>query len=256
MSQTLTAKLGPRKMSFYMYRAQSEAEYSLENINAADLSGVLWYLHNEIVITTPRKYGVRRILRLRVTMMNTVEVYQATHGQFGPFVAFDRGKCTAVGCSSVWDKYGFIVGCQLLGADVSKYTFDVPCVPPNCHAGFWYSLPGACPSEMVESKSPECKADFQGGACERVSGEKTCTFHVERAGEVSLDNLTRINNYTEFVHEGGKEYDPLTDHGILTNFWDGKHDQRKCAERMERLRLLFREGYPDMPDRLYEPPCP
>lgn len=243
-------------MSFYMYRAQSDAEYTMENINAADLSGVLWYLHNEIVVSTPRKYGVKRILRLRVTMLNTMAVYQATRGQFGPFVAFDRGKCTAVDCSSVWNKYGFIVGCQVLGGDASQYTLDVPCVPPKCHAGLWYSLPGPCPPEIIGFKSPACRAALPGGACEEVSGERDCTFHVEKAGEVLLDDLTQIQNYTEFVHEGGREYDPLTDRGILTNFWDGKRDQRKCAARMERLRLLFRKGFPDMPDRLYEPPCP
>lgn len=242
-------------MSFYMYRAQSSAEYAEETINAADLSGVLWYLHNEIVVTTPRKYGVMRILRLRVTMLNTMAVVQATRGQFGPFVAFDRGKCTTVNCSSNWDNYGFIVGCQVLGADVSKY-LDVPCSSSTCHAGYWYSLPGPCPSEVLGSKSPACRREFPGGSCKDVSGERNCTFHVERAGEVLLDDLTQIENYTEFMHEGGREYDPRTDHGIHTSFWDGKHDQRKCAARMERLRLLFRKGYPDMPDRLYEPPCP
>jgi hypothetical protein len=32
-----------------VYRAQGETTYPPENVNVADLGGVMWYLHNEIV---------------------------------------------------------------------------------------------------------------------------------------------------------------------------------------------------------------
>merc|ERR1719210_1076031 len=85
---------GPHNMTFYMYRAQSDRDYPFENVNAADLPGVMWYLHNEVVGATPRKYNVTRILRYKVTTMPTRELYRRTHTQFAAFVAFDDGKCT------------------------------------------------------------------------------------------------------------------------------------------------------------------
>merc|ERR1712008_606850 len=74
----------PKERVIYMYRAQSDADYPLENVNAADLLGVLWYLHNEIVPYCPRKYDITRILRLKVTLRNPMM----------PYVAFDFGQCT------------------------------------------------------------------------------------------------------------------------------------------------------------------
>merc|ERR1712194_671864 len=98
------------KQTFYMYRAQSEAEYPMENVNTGDLPGVLWYLHNEIVTMCPRKYGVIRIKRLRITVQNDLALTSPWF--YSPYVAFDRGKCTVPGCTSIWKQKGFAVGCQ------------------------------------------------------------------------------------------------------------------------------------------------
>lgn len=61
---------GPRVQSFYMYRAQSKATYPLENINTADLAGVFWYLHQEVIVATPRKYSIDRIKRYKAQGLN------------------------------------------------------------------------------------------------------------------------------------------------------------------------------------------
>merc|ERR1711933_472102 len=82
---------GPKEMIFYVYRAQSAANYPLENINAADLAGVMWYLHNEVIPATPRKYHIDRIRRFKITVKNTHEFWNAHKRQFGAFVAYDAG---------------------------------------------------------------------------------------------------------------------------------------------------------------------
>eukprot|EP00406_Dinophysis_acuminata_P066457 CAMPEP_0179269114 /NCGR_PEP_ID=MMETSP0797-20121207/30793_1 /TAXON_ID=47934 /ORGANISM="Dinophysis acuminata, Strain DAEP01" /LENGTH=425 /DNA_ID=CAMNT_0020977425 /DNA_START=28 /DNA_END=1302 /DNA_ORIENTATION=+ len=241
---------GRKKMTFYVYRAQSDAVYPPANVNTADLGGVLWYLHNEIVSSTPRKYDVTRILRFKITVKNTWALYKETHSQFGPFVAFDAGRCTVPACDQLWNKYGFVVGCQYLDPVVASYTRQVPCVPPSCHAGFWYSLPGPCPSADLMTKSEACVQALPGGSCSHVTGVRDCTYAVEGAGEVDLNEFSFIDNYTEFIEAGRVEYNPATDTGVGFTFWDGKHDQSRCQWRMDRLQRHFVEKYPEYPDAL------
>mmetsp|Transcript_106709 Transcript_106709/g.301812 ORF Transcript_106709/g.301812 Transcript_106709/m.301812 type:complete len:298 (-) Transcript_106709:131-1024(-) len=116
-----------------MYRAQSDVDYPLENHNSADLAGVLWYVHNEIMGKNNwpkiRKYNITRILRFKVTMRTTDAFFDSFRKQFGPFVAFDNEKCTANDCDSIWAKYGFVVGCQVLNRDVANYVNNFAEVP-------------------------------------------------------------------------------------------------------------------------------
>merc|ERR1712151_1183528 len=55
---------------FYVYRSQNDEEYVLENINAANIAGELYYLHHEVVRWRPcaLHHGITRIMRLKVTM--------------------------------------------------------------------------------------------------------------------------------------------------------------------------------------------
>lgn len=242
-----TAK-GPIDMKFYLYRAQSDAEYLPDNINAADLPGVLWYLHNEVVVSTPRKYGVTRILRFEVTMQNTQDLYDDTRSQFGPYVAFDMGKCTVPNCERLWDKYGYVVGCQTLGPTYTSATTG--------KAGSWYSLPGPCPNMAFDTpKTDQCILANPGGSCDKVTGARSCTFHIERAGEISLNELVGIQDYREFKSSGKQEYSVLQDQGVGLSFWDGKNDPANCARRVRRAQELFRQHYPERPVTLAEPPC-
>merc|ERR1712194_522461 len=51
----------------YVYRSQSDNEYSFSNVNAGDIAGVLLYLHHEVVMYCPRRNHITRILRKKVT---------------------------------------------------------------------------------------------------------------------------------------------------------------------------------------------
>jgi len=371
----------PELMDFYLYRAQGDDNYPPENINAADLAGVMWYLHNEVVPSTPRKFGVTRILRFRVSVKITDAYFYKYHKHFGPFVAFDSGACTAPNCNDIWNNFGFVVGCQNLDRNIANYVRYVPQDKPKVPAvlrklsasnvshgghahqrqesaaqgeglmarslllidnalrdrtrahhdgahhdetdrddastntstttgvtttsttvtttvttffmpvpaqdasppGIWFSLPGACPESAVKDKTDECKARMPGGFCKAVTGGHDCTYNVEPAGEISLDEVSGIldpeadvksyqdwwlRSYNDCIRakSEGKhpgpcehriEYDVRSDKGVGCSFWDGKHSLENATRRMDHVRKLFRDKYPHLPDdhELPPPPC-
>jgi len=288
-------------MSFYVYRAQSDASYPLENVNAADLAGVLWYIHNEVVTSTPRKYHIDRIKRFRITMKNTREFWNVHHRQFGPFLAYDAARCTTVydgqsTCDLTYNQYGFIVGCQpkdlgTCSGYLSPSQTVRSCRPGSdeCRAPLWYALPGPCPSmgmtnlqidanlasqDVNTYKTEDCKARNPGGRCSQPTGAPDCTYSVEPAGEIFLDELADIPDYSYFWNASfalcwearnlgrqtepcvrQKEYDQELDAGVGCSFWDGRNDQEKGARRMQKAMDLFRRKYPEMPMTLPQPPC-
>jgi len=282
-----------------MYRAQSAASYPLENINTADLAGAFWYLHNEVIVATPRKYKIDRIKRFKVTVKNTWEFWNAHKRQFSAFVAYDAGGCTTPVCKDIYHQYGFVVGCQVQPLSVAGYmgrhqtNWQCSKGQDECKAPIWYSLPGGCPAKGIPNaainpnsvdidvskwKTPECIKRMPGGHCkgDEVTGEPTCTYTYEPAGEIFLDELVGIDDYNEFwntsytdcekkkdhgelphshVCRHNKEYDPKTDKGVGTDFWNGKLDKEKCSERLDKARALFKKKFPDLPEHLDEPAC-
>jgi len=252
----------PRVMSFYMYRAQSDKSYPMENVNMADLPGVMWYLHNEVVVSTPRKFNITRILRYKVTVRNTQDLYMATRRQFGSYVAFDGAMCTVPDCDNIWMRYGFVVGCQSLNVSMQNYVpfSQVGCEPPRCRPGSWYSLPGPCPSKHFSNKSSSCRSMMPGGAC--TVGEKwgqECTYWTEPAGEIRLDDVVGIKNYTKLRYNRSfYEYNVTSDRGRNFSWWNGRHDQANCSWRMEQVKALFETLYPTTDPELRDsepPPC-
>jgi len=260
-------------MTFYMYRAQDDTIYPMQNVNMASLAGVMWYLHREVVGSTPRKFHVTRILRYFVTVKITRDYYNTTPSQFGPFVAFDSGS--AKGRSDLWRDYGFVVGCQLVDPSLFNYVArhsESPACHPRasypCRAPKWYSLPGPCPEEKQLQKTPACRSEWPGGMCPSaaVTGAHHCTYFADPAGEIRLDELEGIGNYQDWwisankttgarVPNGNVEYSFELDAGIGMGFWDGRHDRENCTRRMESVRRLFRRKYPMYPAELPEPPC-
>jgi len=88
-----------------------------------------------------------------------------------------------------------------------------------------------------------------------VTGERSCTFHVEHAGEIRLDELVGIQDYMEFRSSGKQEYSVEQDQGIGISFWDEKNNPANCARRVRRAQELFHKHYPERPVTLAEPPC-
>uniref|UniRef100_A0A7S1LLS9 Uncharacterized protein n=1 Tax=Alexandrium catenella TaxID=2925 RepID=A0A7S1LLS9_ALECA len=259
--------------TIYMYRAQSDTDYPMRNVNTADLAGVLWYLHNEIVAFPDPDYRIRhfnitRIIRFKVTIQNPPEFFERHAKKFGAFVAFGAGKCTVPHCDSLWSTYGPVVGCQAADHKVANYHALWQTQPSgtgcsgDCDSPIWYSLPGPCPRHEYGAKSAECVWDFPGGDCGKgneITGARDCTYLAEWYGEVRLDELLNFTfsdgvpaTFADFLSAGGKEYDKATDKGVYTDFWDGVHDKDAGRQRVEAVRYLFQRKYPRYPTEMQE----
>jgi hypothetical protein len=250
-------------MEFYVYRAQSDQNYPMRNANLGDLEGVMWYLHNEIVgFPDPdykiRHFNISRIIRFKASIQNPPEWFRERRTKFGPYQAYNAGKCSnnQGECDSYY-RYGGVVGCQETAQEVAAYLL------PDGRAPLWYSLPGPCPTHEYGAKSQECIEQSPGGDCGKgndVTGAKDCTFKLEWAGEVRLDDFlppTQDGYQTDlvtFLSAGGREYDKDGDQGVGANFWDGIHDPDACSARVDAVLDKFEAMYPRRPASIGEPP--
>jgi len=153
--------------TFYIYRAQGSSNYPPKNVNAANLAGAMWYLQHEVVITSPPKFGISRILRYKVQTKAPSRLLDAGMN-FGVRYAYDSQKCTGPGdCDTMYKKYGFFVGCNNFA---SMYPY--PNMETHYAGGVWYSFPGE-------------------GACEgEPTGASDCTYsYVSPPDEISLEEL-------------------------------------------------------------------
>ncbi|CAJ1438141.1 unnamed protein product [Effrenium voratum] len=252
-------------LEFYVYRAMSDSSYPLENVNAANAAGVMWYLHNEVIIWTPRKFGITRIVRFKV-QYKAPEPLHEKGMNFGVRYAFDSGKCTGPGdCSSDYGKYGYFVGCNLV------YNFPTNQFKDAKYYGdpTWYAFPGPCYTNTYRNHDDMCVQSKPGGACPgSPSGRGDCTYQYEPAGEVSVDEVVGIKDYASFLKNGGKEYIPglgtgaqmcrqqpwLCDKGAGMSFWNDKHNEHYNQMRVQRLKDTFQKKYPTSPI-LADVPC-
>lgn len=210
-----------------MYRAVNDKTYPPESANTGNLAGVMWYLQHEVVIKTPPKFGITRILRFVVKTKTTSALFAAGMN-FGVRYAFDAGQCTGpFDCNTQWNKYGYFVGCNNLGS-FPYPQFEVPYAN-----AIWYSLPGACPGNLFSDKSASCRAWAPGGSCKEPTGQGNCTYSFEPAGELLLSELQANIS------------------------WDRPDDTEACAERLRTAEARFDEKYPKAPaaESMQAPPC-
>mmetsp|Transcript_94704 Transcript_94704/g.192538 ORF Transcript_94704/g.192538 Transcript_94704/m.192538 type:complete len:400 (+) Transcript_94704:53-1252(+) len=239
-------------MEFYMYRGQNDNDFPLANVNAANLEGVMWYLHHEIVNQCPRRFGITRIMRLKMQVRATPELYN-NGMSFGLRYAFDSGKCTSKhGFNATSDRYGFVVGCNNLG-QTNQVAF--PRYDPHYPGAIWYSLPGSCPGMEYPNKTDHCMKTQPGGKCTHPTGAWDCTWTYENAGQISVDELVGIDRTSFTCEKGCVEYREATDHGSCTSWWNGYSDVAKNRARVQMAHAMFKEKYPDMPADLPTPKC-
>merc|ERR1712039_562142 len=110
-------------------------------------------------------------------------------------------------------------------------------------------------SQPQGEKTESCQSAAPGGECAAPDGTKDCTWNLEDAGEVYLDELAGIDNHVRFCERELVEYNGLTDKGVGTTFWDGKADPEKCKQRMDYVQRLFTLNFPKMRTSYGEPRC-
>lgn len=246
-----------------MYRVQGDAEYPQPNHNMLNLPGGMWYLHNEVVWHDKGRSGtyfaspVTRILKFKVQMKATQPLLELGMN-FGVLNTFDSGQCTGPWACDNFQKAGFTVGCETWEPGAPSNFPHAQWNGINHYKGsVWYSLPGPCPSEPYTKKTAACSKEAPGGLCPPGAvpdGMWNCTYQLEKVGEITIDSLEGIQDYQSFILEGGREYNPETDKGVHTSFWNGLQDDAACARRVQVVEQKFKEKYPDQPE-LVAPPC-
>lgn len=227
---------------FYVYRGQNNNEYPIENVNVASIAGVMWYLGNEIVPDNcMHRFDITRILRLKLTYRPTPEII-AKGAHFGVRYAFDSGQCTGPeACKKTWDQYGYVVGCNKFE---QKYPY--PDFETFYSDGIWYSLPGKCSEFKYHDKLAGCEKEDPGGVCANPDGTRHCTWSIERAGEISLDELVGIKgSHADWCNRGCYEYKRGPKRGRCTSFWNNKWTRRENARRVKAALDLFAKKYPN-----------
>jgi hypothetical protein len=218
--------LGAPTYTFYMYRVTGDTDWPIENVNAASLGGVLWYLHNEVIVAKPRKFGIKRMRRFKVQVAGTPALAKLNM-TFGVRFAYDTQVCTGAGpwaspkeCEAQFKKYGHFIGCNHLGS----YPFPTAAkgFPNHYPEAVWYSLPG------------------QGRCHGRPTGEDNCTYSFEEKGDILLDELVGIKDYDEIQ----SEYDITTDRGLGFSWWDHKFDDWACRQRWLHVRDVWSKRFP------------
>jgi len=136
----------------YMYRAQEfdgETPYAMENVNMADLPGVIQYIHREIIAEhtigavdrrtgearAARKYDISTILRYRFLIKNP-DTLSGVSMDFNGYVTFDFGQASNRQQWGDFTDHGDFVGAQ------TQSNTHVPFNDPY----YWFSLSGFCPN--------------------------------------------------------------------------------------------------------------
>eukprot|EP00930_Biecheleria_cincta_P066155 TRINITY_DN52175_c0_g1_i1.p1 TRINITY_DN52175_c0_g1~~TRINITY_DN52175_c0_g1_i1.p1 ORF type:complete len:253 (-),score=24.24 TRINITY_DN52175_c0_g1_i1:152-889(-) len=192
---------------------------------AYSMQGILWYLQNNIVTKScPRNFNVTRITRFKATVYNTDAPFLAWGGQFGPFLEFHKGRCTSPACTESLRTFGQVVGCLPWSPYQGGVSYG--------NTSQSYSLPDS-------------------GACAKPDGSPNCTWSLEPAGEVRLDELEGISSYAAFCAAGNIEYDQSTNTGRGCTFWDNQNVLGN-ARRVAELQAVFHRMHPsiDLPEPL------
>merc|ERR1719454_1805265 len=107
-----------------------------------------------------------------------------------------------------------------------------------------------------------CKAQQSGGHCQpgtMPTGEGTCTYQYEDAGEIDIDELVGITpkwkDRAEFCKECGTEGNAEEPGGCGFDFWGKNVNDEVSANKQVKAALeMFEKKYPDSPKKYPDSP--
>lgn len=214
-------------LTYHLYRAQSDADYPMENVDLANLPGVINYLQTEIISGNcnergvARKFGITRVLRI---------LFQSI-GPFGRWEAFDWGKGSNGGSPRV--------GCKKIHGGILQ-------------SAAYFSAAGDCATMRFDQKTDECKRAHRGGRCpDGVTPDgKTCFWSAKVIGEVDIDELdgTRAQGFKTHADWCTRAGDRSKTAPCYWDAHDIHTDWLPAAERVTAINQLFEAKYGE-PDR-------
>jgi hypothetical protein len=245
-----------------------------DSVNTASVEGALMYVQAEgiNVVNNPeckRKNNMKYIVFYELSILQTdaslvaYDQNPTNIPEYGPFVAMDRGACTAAGnqlpkeCNALFggnnsNRLGPNVGASLRETD--------PRAPyPNT---IWYSYPHSCVMKTWQEKTPQCRSNYPGGLCAFGSQPdgKECSFTFKTLGFLKIDDLVGISsmqssltganygNYTEFCMDKGGKYGGIefsatgtTDDTVTTSipFWENPFDKAANTARATKMVAMY-----------------
>lgn len=247
-----TLPLEPTKAplrSFYIYRSDAPNKTFLDGMEATNAIGQILRLHKEVVWQEWPHWGyISRIRRLKLTLRATRPLLERNM-HFGPLETIDSGRCEAFSwhdygfCTALLEKYGSVVGCKH-EFDSPRWNWEDPTGGQLVNEVIWYSLPGPCSDRFFEDRDAACMQLDPGGRCEGIpTGTSDCSYSVEPAGEIGINELASIEDYEAFYRNGGREYDRDTDRGVKTSFWDHIGDAEAARRRTQVMLSLFKKKF-------------
>lgn len=172
----------PEAITYYAYRATNADSVPAENINLANLEGIMMYLHHEVIWDekgSRRKFGIDRVRRYRVSMKPTRDAFNGRGGrgwpqdvrpQYTTFSAFDYGMMAnpargvpSVGCGSSEIRGWGVYSGQTYGENVT-----------------YYSLPGKCYSRPIDSPLHKTMPMTHGDYAHK---DRTCVSRIQDSEE-------------------------------------------------------------------------
>jgi len=204
----------------------------------------------------PRRFGITRIRRYRVTTLARYDDLATPGGRFADFVAFDGGRADFKREATT------SVGCAVPGKDGwYEHAYE---------GATFLSFPGPCRAANKEAKDDACRAADPGGQCFAATtpdGTPHCTWTAEPIGEVRIAELSGVLDAARETERCAADASwewSSTSHGPRQEadtgfdgacYWNGRANPLRNAERAEALDRLFVGKYPHFPPDIPPPIC-
>lgn len=224
--------------SMFVYRAESTSSLwrtHLLNVNAANIAGVLSYLHADVIpedMGSGQGHGCKRRNNIDIIMQFYVTLVGDLSSEM--YMNYENGTCTNITCEEIYKEKGYYVGMSSQNWNPQhKYT--------NAK---WYSFP-------------------ERGFCVDLDGSYNCTYMARLVGWLKIDDLINskedviIPNYFTWCETNTSHIEMKrisSDHNYSCSYfnqssiayWNGICVPSECNNRVQSMNVdLFNTSLPN-----------